>query len=80
LYSNRSAAYTQLKDLDKALLDAEKCIELSSDFPKGHFRKGQILMEQNKKEEALAALILARDLAPKDEEILSTIEKCKNTK
>jgi len=49
LYSNRSAAYMQLKNWDKALEDAEKCIQLDSDFPKGHFRKGQILMEIKKK-------------------------------
>jgi len=78
LYSNRSAAYMQLKNWEKALEDAEKCIQLDSDFPKGHFRKGQILMEINKKDEALASLVAARDLAPKDEEILATIEKCKS--
>jgi len=76
LYSNRSAAYFQLKNWDKALEDAEKCISLDSQFPKGHFRKGQILMELNKKDEALASLRGARDLAPKDEEILATIAKC----
>jgi len=67
----------QLKNWEKALEDAEKCIQLDSDFPKGHFRKGQILMEINKKDEALASLVAARDLAPKDEEILASIEKCK---
>jgi len=76
LYSNRSAAYMQIKDWDKALLDAEKCISLDSHFPKGHFRKGQIMMELNKKQEALVSLKEARDLAPKDEEILTTIAKC----
>jgi len=76
LYSNRSAAYIQIKNLDKALEDVEKCISLDSHFPKGHFRKGQILMELNKKDEALVCLREARDLAPKDEEILATIAKC----
>jgi len=33
-------------------------------------------MELNKKDEALASLRGARDLAPKDEEILATIAKC----
>jgi len=77
LYSNRSAAYMELKNWDKALPDAEKCIELDPNFPKGHFKKGQILMEIKKKDEALVSLITAHDLAPKDEEILSAIEKCK---
>jgi tetratricopeptide (TPR) repeat protein len=78
LYSNRSATYLELKIYDKALQDAEKCIELSKDFPKGYFRKGQILLELNRKEEALTAIIQARDLVPKDEEILVLLEKIKS--
>jgi len=79
LYSNRSATFLQLKNHDKALEDAEKCILLAKDFPKGYFRKAQILMEINRKEEALKAIIEARDLAPKDEEILSLLDKIKAT-
>jgi hypothetical protein len=67
LYSNRSATYLQLKTYDKALEDAEQCILLAKDFPKGYFRKAQILMDLNRKEEALTAIIEARDLAPKEE-------------
>jgi len=78
LYSNRSATYLQLKNYDKALEDAEHCISLAKDFPKGFFRKCQVLLELNKKEEALASLIQARDLAPKDDEILALLEKIKS--
>jgi hypothetical protein len=77
LYSNRSATHLELKNLDKALEDADHCIRLAKDFPKGYFRKGQVLLALNKKEEALVALIAARDLAPKDEEVLGLIESVK---
>lgn len=65
------------KEWDKALEDANKCIELQSDFVKGHFRKGLILLELSKKDEAIVALTEAHDLEPKDEEILSMLKKAK---
>ena len=34
-YSNRSGAYASLKQYSKALEDAEKCVELKSDWAKG---------------------------------------------
>ena len=34
LYSNRSAAYSKKEDFESALKDAEKTIELNSDWPK----------------------------------------------
>jgi len=40
LYSNRSGAYAALEQFDKALDDANKTIELKSDWPKGYVRKG----------------------------------------
>ena len=77
LYSNRAATYQQLKQLDKALEDADKCIALSKGFVKGHFRRGLVLLEQGKKEEALKSLVEAHDLEPKDAEINAAIEKAK---
>lgn len=40
LYSNRSGAYASLKNYEKAFEDANKCVELKSDWPKGYIRKG----------------------------------------
>lgn len=40
IYSNRSAAYASAGQFTAALLDANKCIELKPDWPKGHSRRG----------------------------------------
>ncbi|KAJ1491431.1 hypothetical protein T484DRAFT_1933169 [Baffinella frigidus] len=43
LLSNRSAAYAKLKKWDKALEDAQSCIECNAGFPKAFSRKGAAL-------------------------------------
>jgi stress-induced-phosphoprotein 1 len=43
LYSNRSASYASLRDFDKALVDANKCVELNPGWSKGYGRKGAAL-------------------------------------
>jgi len=80
LYSNLCAAYQEVKEWDNALEDAEKCIQLDASFPKGYFRKGQILAKLDRIDEAIKALYEARDLAPKDQEILTTIDNVKKMK
>jgi tetratricopeptide (TPR) repeat protein len=77
LYSNRATTYQQLKDLEKALADADKCIELNKAFTKGHFRRGLVMLELGKKDEAVKSLTEAHDLEPKDEEILAALNKAK---
>lgn len=75
--SNRCWVFMLMKQWAEALADANRCIELQSDFVKAHYRKGCILLEMNQKEEALKALIEAHDLEPKDEEILALLNKVK---
>jgi len=55
LYSNRSAAYKSCKQLAEALADAEKCIALKADWPKGYVRQGSVYVVQKKLDEAEAA-------------------------
>lgn len=42
-HSNRSAAYLKLGDAPKALQDADACIQLKRDWPKGYSRRGAAL-------------------------------------
>ncbi|KAF0909937.1 hypothetical protein E2562_001193 [Oryza meyeriana var. granulata] len=44
LYSNRSLCYLQSGEAQKALLDAETCVELRPKWVKGHYREGAALM------------------------------------
>lgn len=43
-FGNRSYCFYCLEQYPKALADAENSIQLSPDWPKGHFRKGSALM------------------------------------
>lgn len=56
LFSNRSAAFTQLGQFHNALLDAEKCITLQRDWVKGHFRRGKALLGLQNYPEAIISL------------------------
>jgi tetratricopeptide (TPR) repeat protein len=44
LYSNRSLCHLRRSETDDALLDANACIRLQPDWPKGYYRKGAALM------------------------------------
>lgn len=56
-YSNRSAAYTVSKtNLEQALADAEKCIELLPSWAKGYVRVCEALKAMNRAGEAKACL------------------------
>eukprot|EP00921_Rhytidocystis_pertsovi_P011057 GHVQ01017816.1.p1 GENE.GHVQ01017816.1~~GHVQ01017816.1.p1 ORF type:complete len:549 (-),score=83.33 GHVQ01017816.1:1872-3518(-) len=52
LYSNRSGAYASLHKYKEALQDAEKCVKLKPDWPKGYSRKGLALHNLGKSDEA----------------------------
>jgi len=53
LHSNRSAAYLKSGDMESALKDAEQCIEVGSEWPKGYSRKAAVLREMKRYEEAV---------------------------
>jgi stress-induced-phosphoprotein 1 len=53
LYSNRSGAYASLGQYQKALDDANKCVELKPDWVKGYTRKATAHFFLDKLEEAL---------------------------
>mmetsp|Transcript_33651 Transcript_33651/g.44395 ORF Transcript_33651/g.44395 Transcript_33651/m.44395 type:complete len:408 (-) Transcript_33651:194-1417(-) len=53
-YSNRSACYLNLKNASQALADAEECIKLKADWPRGYSRKGTALLELGRYKDAKA--------------------------
>ena len=52
-WSNRSACYMNLEQGDKALEDAEKCIQIDPTWARGYQRKGQALIKLQKTQEAI---------------------------
>ncbi|CCI40512.1 unnamed protein product [Albugo candida] len=52
IYSNRAAARMYLNQLTEALQDADIAVSLAPEWPKGHYRKSQILEKLDRHEEA----------------------------
>jgi tetratricopeptide (TPR) repeat protein len=80
-YSNRSAAYLSSGDGGKALADAEKCIELKADWPKGYSRRGAALHSLKNYEGAEAAYQAGLAIAPEDAGLksgLAEVQKIQN--
>eukprot|EP01105_Mastigella_eilhardi_P016473 TRINITY_DN3767_c0_g1_i2.p1 TRINITY_DN3767_c0_g1~~TRINITY_DN3767_c0_g1_i2.p1 ORF type:complete len:581 (-),score=161.74 TRINITY_DN3767_c0_g1_i2:662-2362(-) len=57
VYSNRCAALTSLGEFERALADAEMCLQLKPDWAKGHYRKTVALRRLNRLEEARSAAL-----------------------
>jgi stress-induced-phosphoprotein 1 len=65
-YSNRSAAYLQQKNASQALEDAEACLGLKPDFPKGYSRKGAALHALKRYNDSMAAYQEGLEKFPND--------------
>jgi tetratricopeptide (TPR) repeat protein len=57
LFSNRSAAYLKTEDYGKARRDADMCIELDKNWPKGWWRRGQAQLEAMEYADARATFL-----------------------
>lgn len=73
-FSNRSACFLKLGQHEKALEDAESCIQLTPDYVKGQFRKGLALHAMGKYSEALPVLAKAHKIEPKNKQIKQAIQ------
>lgn len=69
-YSNRSQAFLKLSKVQKALEDAEKCIELAPDFVKGYHRKASALHASEKTDEAVEVLLTAIEMGLDNNELV----------
>eukprot|EP00928_Gymnodinium_smaydae_P061750 TRINITY_DN45767_c0_g1_i1.p1 TRINITY_DN45767_c0_g1~~TRINITY_DN45767_c0_g1_i1.p1 ORF type:complete len:421 (+),score=107.87 TRINITY_DN45767_c0_g1_i1:60-1322(+) len=77
-YSNRSAAYLKLGGkAEEALRDAEKCVELAPEWPKGYNRQAAALQELQRWDEAIA--VCEKGLkASNDESLRKMISEVRN--
>lgn len=78
LYSNRSAAYAKTNDYASALKDAEKTIELKSDWPKGYSRKGAALELLENYDEAIMIYEQGLKIDPTNPQLQEALNNCKS--
>jgi tetratricopeptide (TPR) repeat protein len=74
LYSNRSAAYIKLNRFDESLKDANKCVELDSQWAKGYTRKGDALYALKRYTDSYNAYNAGLRIAPNDASLLEKAE------
>merc|ERR1719231_909778 len=77
LYSNRSAAHASKTSFTEALLDANKCIELKSDWAKGHSRRGAAYFGLKNWPQAQSAYEKGLELDPSSQVMKDELEKVK---
>lgn len=78
LYSNRSAAYAKTNEFESSLKDAEKTIELKSDWPKGYSRKGAALELLDKFDEAIVTYEQGLKIDPTNQQLNDALANCKD--
>jgi stress-induced-phosphoprotein 1 len=75
-YSNRSGAYLAVNQLQEALDDANKCIELKPSFPKGFARRGAVLTAMKHWSDAIKAYQHASQMDPSNDSYRQSIAEC----
>lgn len=73
-YSNRCAAYMKKGDYEKALVDAQKTVEIKADWGKGYSRLGAAFCYLGKYEEAVEAYNKGLNYDPENPQLKSGIE------
>lgn len=75
LFSNRSLAFLKLKQYYYANHDADTVIQLNPTWPKGHFRKAEVLSAVGHYDSALLRYGRAMHLQPGDRNIITAAQK-----
>ena len=75
LFSNRSAAYAALKDYEKALEDADRAIELKSDWSKAYGRKAAALFGLGQLEESKKVYEKALEMDPQNQQLRKSLNE-----
>ncbi|EPZ32047.1 Tetratricopeptide-like helical domain-containing protein [Rozella allomycis CSF55] len=80
LYSNRSAAYSLLKDYNNALIDAEKTVLLKKDWAKGYSRKGAALIGLGRIDDAIKAFDEGLSIEPNNQVLIKGKQEAESKK
>lgn len=67
-------AYLNLKQNDKALIDAEKCIAIKADWGKGYHRKGAALHAMERYEDSMEAYVAGLKIDPNNNAMKNGME------
>lgn len=76
LYSNRAACYTKLAALSDAMKDADECIRLKPDFPKGYSRKGHVQFFMKEYDNAMETYEAGLKYDPENQELKDGLMRC----
>jgi len=76
-YSNRSACYANLEEYDKALVDAQICVDINPDWAKGYLRRGLAEFYLGKYEQAEVSYKKGLEIEPNNAQILEGLQKVK---
>ena len=77
ILGNRAAAYHQSGEYEKAITDAEKCIEVKPDWSKGYQRKAMALQAQQKLDEAIEFYEKGVEIDPANAQCKQMLDKAK---
>jgi stress-induced-phosphoprotein 1 len=78
LYSNRSAAFAKVGKYTNSLEDAERTVELKSDWPKGYSRKGAALELLQRFDDAIVTYEAGLKHDPNNEQLKEALTNCKD--
>lgn len=79
-YSNRSACYANLEEYDKALVDAQICVDLKPDWTKGYLRRGLAEYHLNKLDQAEKTYKEGLKLEPNNQQLVEGLQKVQEAK
>ncbi|CAE8616987.1 unnamed protein product [Polarella glacialis] len=80
LFSNRAMVRLNLNKVEKALGDANKCLEIDSKFVKGYYRKAQAQGRLGEWDDAIATAEEGAKLEPDNKTFAEVIEKAQKDK
>jgi stress-induced-phosphoprotein 1 len=76
LFSNRAACYTKLGAWNEGLKDADECIKLAPEFPKGYSRKGHLQFFMKEFDKAMETYETGLKHDPENAELKEGLMRC----